>query len=71
MKVAENSPQNARNCIIFKNFLGDMPPNSLAIKGSQLCCSRHAALRHVQNLRNFKVAPPENPAYAPAYIYSI
>ena len=31
MKVVENSPQNAQNCTIFRNFLGGggMPPNPL------------------------------------------
>ena len=66
MKVVENSPQNAQNCTIFKKFLGGhapKPPN----KDSQLRCSRHAAMPHIQNPRNFKVGPPplRNPAYAP------
>ena len=26
MKVVENSPQNAQNCTIFKNFLGGHAP---------------------------------------------
>ena len=26
MKVVENNPQNARNCAIFKNFLGGHAP---------------------------------------------
>ena len=31
MKVVENSPQNARNCTIFKNFLeGHAPKHPLA-----------------------------------------
>ena len=47
MKVVENSPQNARNCTIFKNFLGGgMPPNPHS-KGSELRCSPHATSRHV------------------------
>ena len=59
MKVAENSPQNARNCTIFKNLLGGgMPPNPPS-KGSQLRCSRHAASRHVYpKSQKFKVGPP-------------
>ena len=28
MKVVENSPQNARNCTIFKNFLGGACPQT-------------------------------------------
>ena len=63
MKVVENSPQNARNCTIFKkNAWGSMPPNPPS-KGSQI------RIMYIQNPRNFKVAPPppplRNPAYAP------
>ena len=54
MKVVENSPQNARNCIIFKKILGGMPPNPHS-KGSQLCGM------YIQNPRNVKVAPPPPP----------
>ena len=62
-KVAENSPQNAQNCTIFKNFLGGggggMPPNPPS-KGSQL--------RVYPKSQKFKVGPPlGNPAYAPVY----
>ena len=50
MKVVENSPQNARNCTIFKNFARNMPLRSM----------------YTQNLRNWKVGPPlRNPTYAP------
>ena len=28
MKVVENSPQNARNCTVFKNFLGGACPQT-------------------------------------------
>ena len=42
MTVVENSPQNARNCTIFQNFLRDMPLRGMYIK----------------NPRNFKVGPP-------------
>ena len=28
MKVVQNSPQNARNCTIFKNFLGGACPQA-------------------------------------------
>ena len=65
MKMVENSPQNARNCTTFLNFLGGggMPPNPLAK-------ARSFAARDIdiQNHRNFKVGPPplRNPAYAPA-----
>ena len=65
MKVVENSPQNARNCTIYKNFLGGgggMSPNPPS-KDSQL------RGMYIQNLRNFKVGPPplKNPAYAPGH----
>ena len=48
-----------------------MPPNPPS-KGSQLRCSRHAALRHVYpESKKFKVGPPplRNPAYAPDHTY--
>ena len=77
MKVVENSPQNARNCTIFKNFLGGAYPQtplakarSFAARDMQLRCSRHAASRHVYTKsKKFKVGPPplRNPAYAPDY----
>ena len=54
MKVAENSPQNARNCTIFKIFLGGgggMPPNPPS-KGSQL------RGMYIRNPRNLKLGPP-------------
>ena len=60
MKVVENNPQNARNCTIFKNFLGGAYPQSHG--------SRHAASRHVYpKSQNFYSWPPplRNPAYAP------
>ena len=64
MNVAENSPQNARNCTIFKNFLGGPCPQTPLAKAA-----RYMPLRgmYIQNPRNFKVAPPplRNPAYAP------
>ena len=71
MKVAENSPQNARNCTIFKNFLGGACPQiplakarSFAARDMPLCGM------YIQNPRNFKVGPPplRNPAYAPALL---
>ena len=55
MKVVENSPQNAQNCTNFKNFPN--PPS----KGSQLRCSRYAALRHV-----YKTYAPESMFRIPA-----
>ena len=63
MKVVENSPQNARNCTIFKKILvggGGMPPNPPS-KGSQL------RGMYIQNPKKFYSCPPplRNPAYAP------
>ena len=68
MKVVENSPQNARNCTIFKNFLGGACPQTPLTKARSFA-ARDMALRgmYIQNPRNFKVGPPplRNPAYAP------
>ena len=69
MKVVENSPQNARNCTIFKNFLGGAYPQTPLAKARSFA-ARDMPLRgmYSQNHRNFKVGPPplRNPAYAPA-----
>ena len=60
MKVVENSPQNARNYTILKNFLGGSCPQTPI-----------ATARDMPALspKNFKVGPPppplRNPAYAP------
>ena len=68
MKVVENSPQNARNCTIFKNFLeGPCPQTPLAKARS--FAARDMPLRgmYMQNKIKIKVGPPplRNPAYAP------
>ena len=59
MKVAENSPQNARNCTIFKNFLGGACPQTPLAKARSFA-ARNMPLRgmYIQNPRNFKVGPP-------------
>ena len=64
MKVVENSPQNARNCIFIKNFLGGACPQTPLAKARSFA----ARGMYIQNSRNFKVGPPplRNPAYAPA-----
>ena len=49
MKVVENSPQNARNCTILKNFLGGACPQTPLTKARSL---------YIQNPQNFKVGPP-------------
>ena len=68
MKVVENSPQNARNCTIFKNFLGGHAPKPPITKARSFA-ALDMPLRgmYIQNPRNFKVGPPplRNPAYAP------
>ena len=60
-KVVENSPQNARNCTIFKNFLGGACPQT------PLATARSFAARDIKIPKNFRVGPPplRNPAYAP------
>ena len=69
MKVFENSPQNARNCTIFKNFLGGACPQTPLAKARSFA-ARDMPLcgMYIQDPRNFKVGPPPltNPAYAPA-----
>ena len=67
MKVVENSPQNARNCTILKNFLwGACPQTPLAKARSFAASDMPLRGMYIQNLRNFKVGPPlRNPAYAP------
>ena len=59
MKVAENSPQNARNCTIFKNFLeGACPQTPLAKARSFAARDMTRSGMSIQNPRNFKVGPP-------------
>ena len=59
MKVVENSPQNARNCTIFKNFLGGACPQTPLTKARSFA-ARDMPLRgmYIQNPQNFKVGPP-------------
>ena len=68
MKVAENSPQNERNCTILKKFLGGTCPQTPLAKAHSFA-ARDMPLRgmYIQNPRNFKVGPPplRSPAYAP------
>ena len=68
MKVFENSSQNARNCTIYKNFLGGACPQTPLAKARSFA-ARDMPLRgmYIQNPRKFKVGPPplRNPAYAP------
>ena len=59
MKVAENSPQNARNCTILKKFLGGACPQTPLTKARSFA-ARDMPLRgmYIQNPTNFKVGPP-------------
>ena len=61
MKVVENSPQNARNCTIYKKFLGVACPAQTSLATSR------------QNPKKNKVGPPPlgNPVYAPDYIKTL
>ena len=71
MKVVENSHQNARNCTMYKNFLGGACPQTPLAKARSFA-ARDSGLpllrgMYIQNPRNFKVGPPpplRNPAYA-------
>ena len=68
MKVVENSPQNARNYTIFKNFLGGACPQTPVTKARSFAArDMPLCVMYIQNPRNFKVGPPplRNPAYAP------
>ena len=59
MKVVENSPQNARNCTIFKKFLGGACPQTpLAIARSFAARDMPLRVMYSQTPRNFKVGPP-------------
>ena len=59
MKVVENSPRNARNCTIFKNFLGGACPQTPLAKARSFA-ARDMPLRgmYIQIPRNCKVGPP-------------
>ena len=59
MKVLENSPQNARNCAIIKNFLGGACPQTPLAKARSFA-ARDMPLRgmYTQNSKNFTVGPP-------------
>ena len=65
MKVVENSLQNARNCIIFKIFLGGggaCPQTPLATARSFVACI-------CKITKILELGPPlRNPAYAPVLI---
>ena len=59
MKLVENSTQKARNCTIFKNFLGGACPQTPQAKARSFA-ARNMPLRgmYIQNPRNIKVGPP-------------
>ena len=70
MKVVENSPQNARNCTILKNFLGESCPQTpLATARSFAARDMPFCGRYIQLPKKILVGPPlRNPAYAPDMI---
>ena len=59
MKVVENSPQNPRNCTIFKKILGGACPQT-PLAEARSFAARDMPLRgmYIQNPGNFKVGPP-------------
>ena len=64
MKVVENSPQNARNCTIFKNFLGGACPQTPLAKAHSFA----ACISKIPEILKLGPPPPlRNPAYAPVY----
>ena len=67
MKVVEDSPQNARNSTIFKNFLGGACPQTPLAKARSFA-ARDMRLCGMYIPEILKLPPPplRNPAYAPA-----
>ena len=59
MKVVENSPQNAKNCTIFENFLGVAYPQT-PLATARSFAARNMPLRgmYIQNQKYFIVGPP-------------
>ena len=59
MKVVEKCLQNARNCTIFKNFLGGACPQTPLTKARSFA-ARDMPLcgLYIKNPRNFKIGPP-------------
>ena len=64
MKVVENSPQNARKCTIFKNFLGGACPQTPLAKARSFA----ACISKIPEILELG-PPPRNPAYAPDIVY--
>ena len=74
MKVVENSPQNGRNCTIFKNFLGAACPQTpLATARSFAARDMPLCGMYIQDHNKFYSWAPllRNPAYAPVFSVSI
>ena len=68
MKVAENSPQNARNCTILKQFLGRHAPKPpyQRLAALLLATWRFAAcISKIPEILKLGPPPLRNPAYAP------
>ena len=75
MKVVDNSPQNARNCTIYKKFLGGACPAQTSLATSRSFADRdmpQAACKPKIQKKN-KVGPPPlgSPVYAPDYIKTL
>ena len=74
MNVAENSPQNARNCTIFKNFLGGACPQTPLAKARSFAAGdmRFAAcISKIPEILKLGPPPLRNPAYAPEQIRTL
>ena len=73
MKVVENSPQNARNYTIFKNFLGEACPQTPLAKARSFA-ARDMPLRgmYIQNQKKLKLGPPpEKSCIRPCIVHVI
>ena len=68
MKVVEDSPQSARNCIILKNFLGGACPQTPIAKARSFAARNmplRACISKIPEILKLGPPPLRNPAYAP------
>ena len=66
LKVVENSPQNSRNCTIFKNFLGGACPQTPLEQARSFATFGFAAcIFKIPEISKLGPPPLRNPAYAP------
>ena len=61
MKVVENSPQNARNCTVFKNFLGGACPQTPLAKARSFA----ACISKIPEILKLPPPPEKSCIYAP------